>query len=67
MLRRVLGRFGTYLGDGFCRFVERIQLLTHKLGLDLHDLFHILGLAKFLYKVDSSGNVLRRIAQKFFV
>ena len=65
--RRILCRFRTNLDDGLCLFVERIQLLTHKLGLNFDDLFQILSLAKFLYKVNSSGNVVRGIAQKFFV
>jgi hypothetical protein len=67
MLRGVLCRFRTNLDDGLCLVVERIQLLAHKLGLDFHHVLEILRLAKFLYKVNSSDNVVRRTAQKFFV
>jgi hypothetical protein len=67
MLRSVLRRFRTNLDDGLCLIVERIQLLTHKLGLDFHHVLEIFRLAKFLYKVNSSDNVVRRIAQKFFI
>jgi hypothetical protein len=40
-------------------------LLAHKFSLNFHDVFQILGLAKFLDKSDSSGNIFRRIAEKF--
>ena len=59
--------FGAYLDNSFCLLGERIQLLTHKFGLNFHDLFRIFSLAKFLYKSDSSGNVFGRIAEKFFI
>ena len=41
-------RPGVYLADVPCLLVERIHLRTHELGLNLDDVFHILGLAEFL-------------------
>src|SRR5690349_9425843 len=62
-LGHVLCRLRSYLHDGLRLFVECVQLLTHKFGLNFPNLFHILSLTKLLYKCDSRGNVFRGIAE----
>jgi hypothetical protein len=66
-LRRVLCGLDAYLDYCFGLFSERVQLLTHKLGLDFHNVLQIFRLTKFLYKSDSSRKVFPCIAQKFFI
>jgi hypothetical protein len=36
--KSILCRFSTYLDHGFCLLVQGIQLLTHKLRLNFHDI-----------------------------
>jgi putative pyruvate formate lyase activating enzyme len=64
---RIFRCFGIYLAEDFCLIVERIHLRLHKLRLNFHDFFEILGLAELLHKRKGCANVLCRIAQKYSI
>jgi hypothetical protein len=60
-------RPGIYLTNVLYLLVKRIHLRTHEFGLNFNDVFHILGLAEFLYEPKSSANVFGRITQKLLI